>query len=121
MIAASCSMKILSGIPTFYSHNLPLRAADVMLKDRRPLVLLVRETPLHLGHLRLPVRVTEIGAVAMPIPAFYHHPLTLRKLWTRRSIAPWICPESSQLRIYFRGGGWCTDKLQEFSQRCAGA
>jgi 4-hydroxy-3-polyprenylbenzoate decarboxylase len=55
-----------------------LRAADVTLKERRPLVLLVRETPLHLGHLRLLVQVAELGAVVMPpMPAFYHRPQTL--------------------------------------------
>lgn len=78
MIVAPCSMKTVSGIATSYSDNLLLRAADVMLKDRRPLVLLVRETPLHLGHLRLLVQVTEIGAIVMPpVPAFYHRPTTL--------------------------------------------
>lgn len=78
MIVAPCSMKTVSGIATSYSDNLLLRAADVMLKDRRSLVLLVRETPLHLGHLRLLVQVAEMGAVVMPpVPAFYHRPSTL--------------------------------------------
>ncbi len=81
MIVAPCSMKTVSGIATSYSDNLLLRAADVMLKDRRPLVLLVRETPLHLGHLRLLVQVTEIGAIVMPpVPAFYHRPTTLEEV-----------------------------------------
>lgn len=78
MIVAPCSMKTVSGIATSYSDNLLLRAADVILKDRRPLVLLVRETPLHLGHLRLLAQVCEIGAVVMPpVPAFYHRPANL--------------------------------------------
>jgi 4-hydroxy-3-polyprenylbenzoate decarboxylase len=78
MIVAPCSMKTVSGIALSYSDNLLLRAADVTLKERRPLVLLVRETPLHLGHLRLLVQVAEIGAVVMPtMPAFYHRPKTL--------------------------------------------
>lgn len=78
MVVAPCSMKTVSGIATSYSDNLLLRAADVMLKDRRRLLLLVRETPLHLGHLRLLVQVTEMGAIVMPpVPAFYHRPTTL--------------------------------------------
>ncbi len=78
MVVAPCSMKTVSGIATSYSDNLLLRAADVTLKDRRRLVLLVRETPLHLGHLRLLVQVAEMGAVVMPpVPAFYHRPATL--------------------------------------------
>ncbi len=81
MIVAPCSMKTVSGIASSYSDNLLLRAADVMLKDRRPLVLLVRETPLHLGHLRLLVQATEIGAIIMPpVPAFYHRPTTLEEV-----------------------------------------
>lgn len=81
MIVAPCSMKTVSGIATSYSDNLLLRAADVMLKDRRPLVLLVRETPLHLGHLRLLVQAAEIGAIVMPpVPAFYHRPTTLAEI-----------------------------------------
>ena len=78
MIVAPCSMKTVSGIATSYLDNLLLRAADVMMKDRRRLVLLVRETPFHLGHLRLLVQVAEMGAVVMPtVPAFYHRPSTL--------------------------------------------
>jgi flavin prenyltransferase len=77
MVVAPCSIKTLSGIATSYSDNLLLRAADVTLKERRRLVLLVRETPLHLGHLRLLVQVAEMGAVVMPpMPAFYHRPAT---------------------------------------------
>jgi flavin prenyltransferase len=78
MVIAPCSIRTLSGIATSYSENLLLRAADVTLKDRRPLVLLVRETPLHLGHLKLLVQVAEMGAVVMPpMPAFYHRPSSL--------------------------------------------
>jgi 4-hydroxy-3-polyprenylbenzoate decarboxylase len=81
MIVAPCSIKTLSGIATSYADNLLVRAADVTLKDRRPLVLMVRETPLHLGHLRLLVQVAEMGAVVMPpMPAFYHRPTTLEEV-----------------------------------------
>jgi flavin prenyltransferase len=81
MIVAPCSMKTVSGIATSYSDNLLLRAADVMLKDRRPLVLLVRETPMHLGHLRLLVKIAEMGGIVMPpVPAFYHRPTSLEDI-----------------------------------------
>jgi 4-hydroxy-3-polyprenylbenzoate decarboxylase len=81
MVVAPCSIKTVSGIATSYSDNLLLRAADVTLKDRRPLVLLVRETPLHLGHLKLLVQVAEMGAVVMPpMPAFYHRPSSLEEV-----------------------------------------
>jgi flavin prenyltransferase len=81
MVVAPCSMKTVAGIAMCYAENLLLRAADVTLKERRPLLLLVRETPLHLGHLRLLVQVSELGAVVMPpMPAFYHHPKTLQDI-----------------------------------------
>ena len=78
MVVIPCSMKTLAGIAHSYSDNLLLRAADVVLKDRRKLVLVPRETPLHLGHLRLLVQVAEMNAiVAPPLPAFYHRPQTV--------------------------------------------
>ncbi|HDG1689828.1 TPA: UbiX family flavin prenyltransferase [Kluyvera georgiana] len=78
MAILPCSIKTLSGIVNSYTDGLLTRAADVVLKERRPLVLCVRETPLHLGHLRLMTQAAEMGAVIMPpVPAFYHRPQTL--------------------------------------------
>ena len=78
MIVAPCTIKTLSGIANSYSGNLLIRAADVTLKEKRKLVLLVRETPLHKGHLNLMSKAFDMGAhILPPIPSFYHHPKTL--------------------------------------------
>ena len=75
MVVVPCSIKTLSGIAHSYSEDLISRAADVCLKERKPLLLCVRETPLHLGHLRLMTQAAEIGAQIVPLmPAFYHQP-----------------------------------------------
>ena len=81
MIVAPCSVRTMSEIATGVTSSLLTRAADVVLKERRPLVLMVRETPLHLGHLRTLVKLAEMGAViAPPLPAFYARPATLEAM-----------------------------------------
>ncbi|MBW8816048.1 MAG: UbiX family flavin prenyltransferase [Caulobacterales bacterium] len=81
MIIAPCSVRTMSEVATGVTSSLLTRAADVTLKERRPLVLMVRETPLHLGHLRTMVRLAEMGAViAPPMPAFYARPQTLAEM-----------------------------------------
>lgn len=81
MVVMPCSIKSLSAIANSYGANLLVRAADVTLKERRPLVLVVRETPLHRGHLELMLSAASQGAVILPpIPAFYHKPKTITDL-----------------------------------------
>jgi 4-hydroxy-3-polyprenylbenzoate decarboxylase len=81
MIVAPCTIKSLSGIANSYTTNLLVRAADVTLKEKRKLVLLVRETPLHKGHLRLMSLAADMGAhILPPVPSFYHKPKTLQDI-----------------------------------------
>jgi 4-hydroxy-3-polyprenylbenzoate decarboxylase len=78
MIVAPCSMKTVSALATGFADTLVARAGDVTLKEGRPLILVVRETPLHLGHLRQLVALAEIGGIILPpMPAFYHRPRTV--------------------------------------------
>jgi len=81
MVVAPCSIHTMSAIATGISSNLMVRAADVILKEKRKLILLVRESPFHLGHLRNMTALAEMGAIiAPPIPGFYHHPQTVMDL-----------------------------------------
>ena len=81
MIVAPCSIRTLSEIVSGTTSNLLTRSADVVLKERRRLVLVVRETPLHLGHLRSMTSATEMGAIIMPpVPAFYARPQTVNDI-----------------------------------------
>jgi 4-hydroxy-3-polyprenylbenzoate decarboxylase len=81
MIVAPCTIKSLSGIANSYTTNLLVRAADVTLKEKRKLVLVVRETPLHKGHLRLMTMAADMGAhILPPVPSFYHKPKTIQDI-----------------------------------------
>lgn len=81
MLIAPCTVKTLSGIANCYDEDLIVRAADVCLKERRPVVLMLRETPLHAGHIALMAQATANGATIMPpVPAFYHRPESLDQL-----------------------------------------
>ena len=81
MVIAPCSIHTMSAIAGGISSNLMIRAADVILKERRKLILMVRESPFHLGHLRNMTALAEMGAIiAPPIPGFYHHPQTVDDL-----------------------------------------
>ena len=87
MLIAPCSIKTLSGVANSFAMNLMVRAADVTLKERRPLVLMVRETPFHRGHLRLMSDAAAAGARIMPpVPAFYTRPQTVEDI-VRHSVA----------------------------------
>jgi 4-hydroxy-3-polyprenylbenzoate decarboxylase len=81
MVVAPCTIKTLSGIANSYSDNLIVRAADVTLKEKRKLVLLVRETPLHKGHLQIMATAADLGAhILPPMPSFYNHPKTIEDI-----------------------------------------
>jgi flavin prenyltransferase len=81
MVVVPCTIKSLSGIANSYCENLLVRAADVTLKEKRKLVLVVRETPLHKGHLRLMTMAADMGAHLLPpVPSFYHQPRTINDI-----------------------------------------
>jgi len=81
MIIAPCTIKTMSALASSYTENLLTRSGDVTLKEGKKLVLLVRETPLHIGHIRNMERLCEMGAIIMPpVPAFYHKPKTIQDI-----------------------------------------
>jgi 4-hydroxy-3-polyprenylbenzoate decarboxylase len=81
MVVVPCTIKTLSGIANSYNENLIVRAADVTLKEKRKVVLVVRETPLHKGHLRLMTMAADMGAhILPPVPSFYHQPKTIEDI-----------------------------------------
>jgi 4-hydroxy-3-polyprenylbenzoate decarboxylase len=78
MVVMPCTIKTLSGIANSYADNLLIRSADTQLKEKRKLAIVLRETPLHKGHLRLLTQAADMGAqIIPPMPAFYHHPKTI--------------------------------------------
>jgi len=105
MIVAPCTIKTLSAIANSFTYNLVVRAADVTLKERRKLVLMVRETPLHKGHLELMTRAADYGAVILPpMPAFYHHPQTILDL-VHQSIGKALDQVGIEHRLFQRWSG----------------
>lgn len=110
MIVAPCSIKSLSAIAHSYDADLMTRAADVQLKEGRPVLLLVRETPLHIGHLRLMVQAAEMGAVIMPpAPAFYGNPQTVDDL-VNGTVGRALARIGIKNELYFQWLGMSKDK-----------
>jgi 4-hydroxy-3-polyprenylbenzoate decarboxylase len=104
MIVAPCTVKTLSAIANSFTYNLVVRAADVTLKERRKLVLMVRETPLHKGHLDLMARAADCGAVILPpMPAFYHHPESIMDI-IHQSIGKALDQVGIEHRLFKRWG-----------------
>ncbi|MFA6313563.1 MAG: UbiX family flavin prenyltransferase [Sterolibacterium sp.] len=119
MIVAPCTIKTLSAIANSFTYNLVVRAADVTLKERRTLVLMVRETPLHKGHLDLMSRAADCGAVILPpMPAFYHQPQTIMDL-IHQSIGKALDQVGIEHKLFKRWTGHGHDDQPKESLRVA--
>jgi flavin prenyltransferase len=109
MIIAPCTIKTMSALANSYTDNLIIRAGDVTLKERKKLILAVRETPLHLGHIRNMQQLTEMGAIIMPpVPAFYHHPETIQDI-VDHSVGKMMDMMGIQHNLFQRWPGCTTD------------
>jgi len=119
MIVAPCTVKTLSAIANSFTYNLVVRAADVTLKERRPLVLMVRETPLHKGHLELMARAADCGAIILPpMPAFYHKPASIMDL-VHQSIGKALDQVGIEHELFRRWSGHGREALGKESLRVA--
>lgn len=119
MIVAPCTVKTLSAIANSFTYNLVVRAADVTLKERRPLVLMVRETPLHKGHLELMQRAADCGAIILPpMPAFYHKPASIMDL-VHQSIGKALDQVGIEHDLFRRWSGHGREALAKESLRVA--
>jgi flavin prenyltransferase len=111
MIVAPCTVKTLSAIANSFTYNLVVRAADVQLKEGRKLVLMVRETPLHKGHLELMTRAADCGAVILPpMPAFYHRPQTIMDI-VHQTIGKALDQVGIEHNLFQRWSGHSEEKL----------
>jgi 4-hydroxy-3-polyprenylbenzoate decarboxylase len=109
MIIAPCTLKTMAGLANSYNENLIVRAGDVTLKERKKLILALRETPLHLGHIRSMQQLTEMGAIIMPpVPAFYHKPKTIQDL-IYHSVGKMLDMIGIKHDLFLRWGG-CTNE-----------
>lgn len=117
MIIAPCAIKSLSALANSYNDSLLIRAADVMLKEKRKLVIIPRETPLHIGHLKLMVTVAEMGAVLLPpMPAFYIMPKTLDDI-INQTVGKTLDQFDIEHHLFRRWQGEDGDSAQHFRRR----
>jgi 4-hydroxy-3-polyprenylbenzoate decarboxylase len=117
MIIAPCAIKSLSALANSYNDSLLIRAADVMLKEKRKLVIIPRETPLHIGHLKLMVTVAEMGAVLLPpMPAFYIMPKTLDDI-INQTVGKTLDQFDIEHHLFRRWQGEDGDSTQHFRRR----